>query len=256
MPRILKTILPRIRKSIEQRGLLVSMQRSVLLPIHLFHEYRAAGKNSSVPGCSDFDRDHDVDTDGQIDGWTYLSDLEIPSANWIYGANYTPIHPHRCRAIFASLAIRFEEFSFIDFGSGKGRAVLLASEYPFKRIIGIEFSPELHRAAQQNIQKYSARHLMCGPAESVCMDFLDFPLPDEPSVFFFFDPCEDAVLIKLLRNIRDSLTQHPRQAYLIYVAPTASKKVLLNSISWLTQLREDTEFRFFIYRANDCGAKS
>jgi Methyltransferase domain len=144
----------------------------------------------------------------------------------------------------------------IDFGSGKGRAFLLASEYPFKRIIGIEFAPELHLAAQQNIQKYSLRHAMCGPVESVCTDFLDFPLPDEPTVFFFFDPCEDAVLIKLLRNIRDSLAQHPRPAYLVYVGPTPSKKVWLDSVGWLTQFSQVTEFRFCVYRADECGIDS
>jgi hypothetical protein len=87
----------------------------------------------------------------------------------------------------------------------------LASAYRFKRIVGIEFSPELNLIAQHNIQKYMDRHPPCGSVESVCMDFLDFSLPEEPSVFFFFDPCEDAILTKLLRNIRVSLEGHPER---------------------------------------------
>ena len=47
------------------------------------------------------------------------------------------------------------DFTFIDLGSGKGRVLLMASDYPFKKIIGVEFMPELHRAAQENITGYS-----------------------------------------------------------------------------------------------------
>ena len=96
MPRIGKTIIPRIKQSLRDRGLATSVLRSVLLPVHLFKEYRAA------------------------------------------------IEPARFRKVLASLQIAFHDYTFIDFGSGKGRALLLASEFPFKRIIGLEFSPELH----------------------------------------------------------------------------------------------------------------
>jgi len=249
MPRILKTVVPRIRRSLAERGLLVSLRRSVLLPIHLFQEYRKAKKHNTVQVRSDFDRDHDVDTDGEIDGWTHLSDLNIPSANWIYGRNYAPIDPVRFHAVLASIEIRFEDFVFIDFGSGKGRALLMASEYPFRRVVGIEFSPELHLVAQRNIENFGDRRRKCGPLESVCMDFVDFSPPDEASVLFFFDPCEDAILIELLRNIHRSLEQHPRSAYLVYVAPTASKKVLLDDADWLIQRRVNEEFRFCVYQA-------
>jgi hypothetical protein len=83
---------------------------------------------AGVPSCEeaklrpkggDFGRDHDVDTDGEIDGWTHLSDLDIPSANWIYGKNYAPIDPDRFHAAVSSISTMLEDFVFIDFGSGK-----------------------------------------------------------------------------------------------------------------------------------------
>jgi hypothetical protein len=95
------------------------LRRSVLLPFHLFQEYRTARKQDSVAIRSDFDPTYDVDTDGEIDGWTHLSDLDIPSANWIHGRNYSPIAPLRFRAALSSISIMFEDFVFIDFGSGK-----------------------------------------------------------------------------------------------------------------------------------------
>jgi hypothetical protein len=57
----------------------------------------------------------------------------------------------------AALPWRPEDFTVIDFGSGKGRALIVASECPFRRIIGVEFALELHRDAQQNIRAVSAR---------------------------------------------------------------------------------------------------
>ncbi len=54
----------------------------------------------------------------------------------------------------SSLLIDYRQFVFVDFGFGKGTALLLATEFPFKRIIGVEFSPELHRIAEENIKRF------------------------------------------------------------------------------------------------------
>jgi hypothetical protein len=139
-------MIPRIKKSLRERGLLTSLCRSFLLPVHLFREYRAAKSLRPDGQVSDFDRECGVDTDGKFEGWTYLSDLNIPSSNWIDGTDYTAIEPTRFKRVLAGFDgfdIAFEDYTFVDFGSGKGRALLLASEYPFKRILGLEFSPEL-----------------------------------------------------------------------------------------------------------------
>lgn len=250
MPRVLKTVIPRVRRSLHERGLLVSLTRSVLLPLHLLREYaetRKLGRNGPSTPRSDFDRERGVSTDGDIDGWTYLSDLKISSRNWINGRNYMPTEPFRFEAALSNLKIRFEDFLFIDFGSGKGRVLLMASELPFKRVIGVEFAHELHAIAQSNIAKYDARR-KSGPMESICMDFLDFPLPPEPSVFFFFDPCENAVLAQLLGQIRQSLDAHPRPGYIVYIAPTSARKALLDSTPWIVKENENAEIRFCVYR--------
>ncbi|MFZ0635589.1 MAG: class I SAM-dependent methyltransferase, partial [Candidatus Acidiferrales bacterium] len=148
MPRLFKTILPRIKKSLNERGVMATLFRGVLLPVHLYREHRTAKALAGEQRRSEFDLAHGVETDGDLGGWTYLSDLDIPSANWIYGRNYAGTEPERFAAVLASLPISFEEFEFVDFGSGKGRVLLMASEVPFKKIVGIEFSPELHAIAR------------------------------------------------------------------------------------------------------------
>lgn len=249
MPRILKTVVPRIRKSVEERGLLVSLYRSVLLPIHLLREYREAARPKPRRERSEFDQEYGVETDGDVDRWTYLSDLDIPSPNWIHGNNYAAIEPARFQAIVETLSIRFEDFVFLDLGSGKGRALLLASEVPFRRITGIEFSPELHAIALRNIAKFNSARGRCAVVESVCGDFLEFALPLEPSVLFFFDPCDERALGKMLARISKSLGAHPREMYLVYVAPTAGKERLLEGSGCFEIVVRNLEHNFCVYRS-------
>ncbi len=197
---------------------------------------------------SDFDRTHNVDTDGDFDDWTHLSDLKIDSPNWIDGTNYTGIEPVRFHASLAALKIRFEDFTFIDFGSGKGRALLLASEFPFKKIIGLEFSPELLEVAQRNLQTYKNTRQQCRSIDLVCMDMVDFRLPLEPSVLFFYDPCTERVLRQVLRNIEKSLRECPRQIYVIYIVP-GNKTALFDAAGFLAPIARNDQHNFIVLKA-------
>ena len=248
MPRVAKTIIPRIRKSLRDRGLVASLFRSVLLPVHLIREYWVAKSLRLERVESEFDQAHGVDTEGEFGGWTYLSDLEISSPNWIEGVDYTPIEPQRFELVFANLDIAFEEYTFVDFGSGKGRALLLASEFPFKRIIGLEFSPELHRTAEENLRRYHSERQKCRAIQSRNVDFVEFPLPLEPLVLFFFDPCQLRVLSEVVARIGQSLVASPRPLFVVYVAVQPEKDQLFNSAGFLKEIVRSTEMSFVIYR--------
>jgi SAM-dependent methyltransferase len=249
MPRVAKTIIPRIKKSLRERGLLTSLFRSFLLPGHLFKEYNAA--RALQPGGSpcEFDREHGVDTDGSYEGCTFLTDLDIPSENWIDANDYLAIEPIRFKYVLASLDIAFEGYAFIDFGSGKGRALLLASELPFKRILGLEFSPQLHRIAQENIRRYNSSTQRCRDILSLNVDFVNFQLPPEASIFFFFNPCRTQVLAKVMVEIGRSLRTYPRSTYIAYVAPTPEQDRLLVSADFLEKICENRVFNFCLYRS-------
>jgi hypothetical protein len=248
MPRVMRTMIPRIKKSLRERGLVTSLCRSVLLPVHLFREHRAA-KSLRPDGCvSEFDREYGVDTDGRFEGWTYLSDLDIPSSNWIDGNDYAAIEPLRFKRVLAGFDIAFEDYTFVDFGSGKGRALLLASEFPFKRILGLEFSPELHRAAEENIRRYSSATQKCRDIQSLNVDFADCALPPEASVLFFFHPCRTRVLSGVVAGIGRSLLAHPRPLYIAYVAPTPEQEQLFASAGFLEKISDSMEFKFCLYR--------
>lgn len=245
MPRLLRTIVPRFRRSLAERGIFVTILRSTLLPFHLVREYVMAQRLGREPEHSEFDRKFGVDTDGEFGGWTFLSDLNIPSPNWIEGHNYAGIEPERFFAIFEKLPTRFEDFVFIDFGSGKGRALLLASEYPFKKIIGIEFSPQLNAIANRNIALYASGTQKCRAIETVRMDFTQYFLPPEPLVLFFFDPCEARIFEQVMVNLRASWQKNPRPIYLVYVAP--AEEWILQSSGFLAKSSQDAKLNVCVY---------
>ncbi len=251
MPRVIKTMIPRIKKSLRERGLITSLCRSFLLPVHLFREYRAAKALRPNGYRSEFDRENGVETDGKFEGWTYLSDLDIPSSNWIDGNDYTAIDPIRFKHVLTNFDIAFENYTFIDFGSGKGRALLLASEFPFRRILGLEFSPELHGTAKKNIRRYSSLTQKCRAIESLNVDFTNYSLPSEALVLFFFHPCRTRVLSSVVAGIGRSLRSYSRPLYVAYVAPTLEQERLFASTGFLEKIFESTEFRFCLYRAGN-----
>jgi hypothetical protein len=137
------------------------------------------------------------------------------------------------------------DFTFIDLGSGKGRVLLMTSDYPFKRIIGVEFMPELHRAAQKNIAGYTDDRQRCRQIETVCMDARDFDFPAGPLIVYMFNPFSEAAFAQVLENLRRSVETSPRPVYIAY--RFTEFESLLAQSSWLERLAS-TEQRA-LYRA-------
>ncbi len=166
-------------------------------------------------GDIDYDWEHRVNTTGATTSWRtrLLGLLNSP---------YQPVPPAQFRELMSALAVHlhdaddFSQFTFIDIGSGKGRAVLLASEYGFRRIVGVELLPELDRIARENVRALRKPN---AEIELVCMDASRFTFPAEPSVIFLFNPLTEKGLRALLANLERSLRQSPRPLYVAYANP-------------------------------------
>jgi hypothetical protein len=129
---------------------------------------------------------------------------------------YFATEPWLFEQIMQAIAVDFSQFTFIDLGSGKGRVLLMASDYPFQRIVGVEFMLDLHRAAQKNSAGYSSTRRQCQQIEAVCMDARDFQYPLEPIVVYLFNPFSEATFAQVLENLRRSIEQAPRPFYIAY----------------------------------------
>src|SRR5438552_13937135 len=53
----------------------------------------------------------------------------------MFHSPYQPTEPSLFHEMLKALKIDFREFTFIDLGSGKGRVLLMAANYPFRRIV-------------------------------------------------------------------------------------------------------------------------
>jgi hypothetical protein len=179
-----------------------------------------------------YDCIHRVDTAGRIG----LKDLKIAGPSVALGSRYQSSSTAELRRLLAGISVRHEDFVFIDFGSGKGKCLLLAADYPFQKIIGVEFSPELAGVAQRNIERYRPRRRRCRNLESVLADATEYPLPPDPGIYYFYNPFQSPVMELVLRNIGRSLEEHPRPVYILYSNPVHAS--LLDACSWLRRIRQ------------------
>lgn len=163
-------------------------------------------------GDMEYDWENRVNTTSGTVGWRAR----------LLGVFYSPYQatdPALFREMMASLPIEFDRFTFVDLGSGKGRTLLMASEYPFRKIVGVELIAELHRAAEENIRMYRSATERCTQIEAVCTDAREFVLPDTPLVLYLFNPLPEAGLQRVLRNLERSLEQSPRPVWIVYHNP-------------------------------------
>jgi len=160
----------------------------------------------------EFDARFGVETHERV----LLSDLQIESGNRVHGNKYGPSKPVEFYKLLERAKVKYEDFIFVDLGSGKGRALLMASELPFKRIVGVEFAIELHQAARENVGKYRSPSQRCGDFELLHLDAAAYSIPNENTVFYIYNPFHEEVMEKVLANIRQSLAEHPREVIIIY----------------------------------------
>jgi hypothetical protein len=188
-------------------------------------------------GDIDFDWDYRVDTT--------LSNLPLGTRirEVLAGRAYQPSDPLTFHEMMAQLPIDFRNFTFIDLGSGKGRALLMASDYPLRRILGVELLPELHAIAEENVRKYSSPRQQCRNFELHCGDARRFQLPPEPLVVFIFDSFPEDILREVIAGVERSVREAPRKVYLAYQNPVSER--VLAEFSGLRKIAGTIQYAIF-----------
>lgn len=162
-----------------------------------------------------FDLKYGTDTSGTIEPEV----LDTPDEKAAHAARYQAAIVEVFIDILKGLAIPYEEFLFVDLGSGKGRSLLLASHFPFKEILGVELSPSLHRIACRNIEIYRDSQQKCHNISSRCDDAANYEIPNENIVFYLFNPFDGHVMHSVLSNIEYSVQRYARDIYIAYLNP-------------------------------------
>jgi len=156
---------------------------------------------------------------------------DVESDNRIYGARYQATKPDLFEQMIGASDIEAPCYSFIDYGSGKGRVLLLAAQLPFRRIVGVEYSPTLHRIAEHNLHRVRFADRRSGRVESVCMDAVRLSIPEEPVVLYFFAPFGRRIMERVRDNVVRSYEGHPRSIVVIYHNPVHSD--IWNAVGFL-----------------------
>lgn len=162
-----------------------------------------------------FDFYYGIDTASRVE----LEDLDISEESVQKGQMYQPSGVLPFKKVLKNLDFINSQTVFVDFGSGKGRTIILAAMSPIKRSVGVEFSKELVNDADRNLEIASKRSLLKASAENVCCDAAKYKYTDDENIFYFFFPFDDEIMNKVIDGILDSFQRVPRDMHVVYYYP-------------------------------------
>jgi precorrin-6B methylase 2 len=124
---------------------------------------------------------------------------------------------------------------FLDVGSGKGRVLLVAGRYPFKKIIGVDVSSEINKICQENVRRMKSK-LKCNNIQTITSNAANFKIPKDITHVYFFNRFGLNVMKSVIDSIYNSITNYPRKIVLIYYNPKFEKEI--ESIFSIERLKE------------------
>ena len=158
-----------------------------------------------------FDWRHNVQT--RADPFEDLRD-------WTAGFPYLPIRPNAARQVIRSLPIGDpSDYTFVDLGSGKGRMLLIASEFPFRKVVGVEMREDLHAQAMKNARRYRHSTAQTSRIDCQLVDATHFDFPAGKLVVYLFNPFSAEIMGRVFQRLDASFEQDPREIVLVYVHP-------------------------------------
>jgi predicted RNA methylase len=103
----------------------------------------------------------------------------------------------------------------VDIGCGKGRALFVAEYCGYSNLTGIELDPSLLEIARQNAELFVFRRPE-SVFKFVSQNAVDFNYPDEPTVYFLFNPFNEDILRQVLTAITNATTS---LTWVVYMNP-------------------------------------
>ena len=181
--------------------------------------YNKRARFRGFQGEHPIDRAYGVDTAGAIPPWL----LGSGSASDPHVSPYVGCQPSCLRAALSFLGDDVDGATFVDLGCGKGRAMLVASEYPFHAIVGVEMSPGLCEVARRNLAAVRARGSLPKTLSVTCGDAIGFQYPPGALVIFFYQSFGLPVLRRALDAI-EAIDAH-EHLYFVYENPVHGEEL-------------------------------
>ena len=223
---VLQRVLTWIRSSLRRRSLLPTSRRAVQQAPRRV----APGGEQAHP----FDLEHGVETGGLLGpeaiGTGHPHDGQ---ATAYFGSQPSVFHGlmscwiEELRAAGECL----QDFTFVDIGCGKGRVLMLASEFPFRQVVGVESSALLVRAALANLALWNRTHRACADIRVVEADVLEYPPPVTPTLLFMYHPFEEELFGRWVSSLPPARSA---PLYFAYLNPVHEQ--LLARMPWASLL--------------------
>jgi 16S rRNA G966 N2-methylase RsmD len=162
-----------------------------------------------------FDLKYQVDTINTV----MLDELDIASPNKAHGRYYEGTNVFIFKEVFSQVEVDAPNSCFIDFGSGKGKAMFLAAEMGFRKVIGVEFSRELTDICRRNLEIFRRKSGTKTEFEIVHMDAAAYPISQDANVLYFSNPFDEVLINKVIENILKSFEEFPREILALHLHP-------------------------------------
>jgi precorrin-6B methylase 2 len=161
-----------------------------------------------------YDKRNSTDTASHI----LIPELEISDAEAREHANPYRTLPERfIRYLISHLDINYQEYDFVDIGCGKGRVLLVASNFPFRSICGIEASQTALKIAEKNIRTYRCADQKCFNIQIRNVDVRYFEPPTANTVYYFFESFHADMLGTVLTKIASKLRGQGKMIYVVCI---------------------------------------
>ncbi|WP_336490117.1 class I SAM-dependent methyltransferase [Methylobacterium nigriterrae] len=204
----------KILKSLASNGLGGTIRVALLKLINDWrkHRWRRAGEI--------FDRSHNINTEEIIP----VSELAAGSSDTNQSLWYEPAPVDALQVALRRIRNDYSRHVFIDLGSGMGRCALIASDFNFRKIIGVEFAENLHSQAIKNRESYHSKQQKCADVDFLLADVRSFNFPCHDLVVCIFDAFKSELLKEVLSNLRNAYYSSGKSIHLIYVNPTVRNR--------------------------------
>jgi hypothetical protein len=159
--------------------------------------------------------------------------------------DYGAIGYHAFYSALKRIRIDISNSILLDYGAGKGRIMVAAAIFPFRKIIGVELSSQLVGIARRNIE--SMKHRRAKSIEIYQADATEFGIPNDVNLFCFFNPFTGNDLINVIERVYLSYKEYPRQIFIIYFNKGEFERIMKDK-DWLVRVYE-TSF----YPEISCG---
>ena len=156
-----------------------------------------------------------------------LKTITVKGDNLDHSSIYQACNYYILEKGFNYLRSIHENKNFTDFGCGKGRSIIVAAYYGFTNITGIDFAKVLCLLADKNVHNTQPLFPLA-KFNIICDDVVNYKIQNDQTVFFFFNPFDEVIMLKVVKNILASAKEKERKIYIMYANPV-HKEIFLSA---------------------------